>query len=100
LNFLAKNIFLAAREPEDTRTNGKPPMNEEEIARIVRSLLEELKNPERDLSTIATDFRECAIDFAVIGSLAVRVRSQPRLEILPSRGLEDSSDNFDQPWAI
>jgi hypothetical protein len=54
------------------------PMEEAEITKIVQSLLEELKNPEHHLSSVVRDFDECGIDYAIIGSLAVRCHNYLR----------------------
>ena len=40
-------------------------MNEKDLSRIVESLLEELKNPEHHLSSLARDFDECGIDYCI-----------------------------------
>ena len=65
-------------------------MNEQEIAEIVQSLLEELKNPEHQLSSVVRDFDECGIDYCIIGSMAVRFHNYLRfgsdIDVLVSRG--------------
>ena len=53
-------------------------MDEKDLSTIVRSLLEELKNPERHLSVIDLDFKECGIRYCIIGSLAVRCHNYLR----------------------
>ncbi len=53
-------------------------MDEKDLSTIVRSLLEELKNPERHLSVIDLDFKECGIQYCIIGSLAVRCHNYLR----------------------
>ncbi len=53
-------------------------MDEKELAELVKALLHELNNPERQLSTIVRDFEECGIDYCVIGSLAVRCHNYVR----------------------
>lgn len=53
-------------------------MKEEELTDLVRALLKELDNPKRHLPTIANDFRECGIDYAIIGSFAVNIHNHVR----------------------
>jgi hypothetical protein len=53
-------------------------MDEKEVAHIVRSLLEELKNPEYQLPTIASDFEECGIEYSFLGVVAVRAHNYLR----------------------
>jgi hypothetical protein len=64
--------------------------NRFDIVELVRALLQELENPQRHLSIIANDFRECGIDYAVIGSFAVGVHNYVRagedIDILISKG--------------
>jgi hypothetical protein len=64
-------------------------MDEHDLHTLVRALLEELKDPQRHLSTISNDFRECGIDYCVIGSLAVRVHNYVRegddIDVIVSR---------------
>jgi hypothetical protein len=64
-------------------------MDEKELSILVREVLVELENPERHLSVIDLDFKECGIDYCIIGSLAVRihnyVRFGPDIDILVSR---------------
>jgi hypothetical protein len=47
-------------------------MTEKELGELVQALLDELKNPEHQLPSICRDLEECGIDYAIIGSLAVR----------------------------
>jgi len=65
-------------------------MDEKEIATLVQALLEELKNPEHHLPSLARDFDECGIDYCIIGSLAVRVHNYLRfgddIDVLVSKG--------------
>jgi len=65
------------------------PMDEKELGELVQALLVELNNPERHLSAIALDFKECGIDYCIIGSLAVRLHNYLRygddVDILVSR---------------
>jgi hypothetical protein len=60
------------------RTNKELPMKEKDLCTLVRALLEELDNPERQLSSIVLDFDECGIDYCIIGSLAVRCHNYVR----------------------
>lgn len=53
-------------------------MDEKELAELVQALLHELNRPERHLSSICRDFEECGIDYAIIGSLAVRCHNYLR----------------------
>jgi len=53
-------------------------MDEAELAKIVQALLEELKNPEHHLPSLARDFEECGIDYCIVGSLAVRLHNYLR----------------------
>jgi hypothetical protein len=65
------------------------PMEEKELAELVRALLHDLNRPERHLSSIVRDFDECGIDYCVIGSLAVRCHNYVRygddIDVLVSR---------------
>ena len=58
--------------------NEELPMNEKEITKLVQALLNQLDNPERQLSSIVLDFDECGIDYCIIGSLAVRIHNYVR----------------------
>jgi len=64
-------------------------MDDQDLTKLVRALLNELDDPERSLSTIVRDFEECGIDYCVIGSLAVRVHNYLRfgedIDLLVSR---------------
>ena len=64
-------------------------MDEQELSNIVQSLLEELDNPERHLSSVVRDFHECGIDYCIIGSMAVRFHNYLRfgsdIDVLVSR---------------
>jgi hypothetical protein len=64
-------------------------MDEKDLSILMREVLVELENPERHLSVIDLDFKECGIDYCIIGSLAVRihnyVRFGPDIDILVSR---------------
>jgi hypothetical protein len=53
-------------------------MDEHEIAKIVQSLLHELNDPERHLSSSCRDFDERGIDYAIVGSLTVRCHNYLR----------------------
>ena len=53
-------------------------MDEQDLSNIVQSLLDELRDPERHLSSVVRDFDECGIDYCVIGSLAVRCHNYVR----------------------
>ncbi len=53
-------------------------LDEKELAKLVQALLNELDNPERQLSSIVLDFDECGIDYCIIGSLAVRIHNYVR----------------------
>ena len=53
-------------------------MDEKDQAELVQALLHELNRPERHLSSICRDFEECGIDYAIIGSLAVRCHNYLR----------------------
>jgi len=63
--------------------------DEKELAKLVQALLNELGNPERQLSSIVLDFDECGIDYCIIGSLAVRIHNYVRfgddIDVLVSR---------------
>jgi hypothetical protein len=73
-------------------------MDEKDISSLVQSLLEELKNPERHLSSVVRDFDECGIDYCVIGSLAVRFHNYLRygddIDILVSRETYPKIEQF------
>jgi len=64
-------------------------MNEKDLSVLVQALLVELNNPERHLSAIVLDLKECGIDYCIIGSLAVRLHNYLRygddIDILVSR---------------
>jgi len=64
-------------------------MDEKDLSNLVQSLLHELDNPERQLSSICRDFEECGIDYAIIGSLAVRchnyLRAGDDIDVLVSK---------------
>lgn len=53
-------------------------MDEKELAELVQALLHELNRPERHLATVVRDFEECGIDYAIVGSLAVRCHNYLR----------------------
>jgi hypothetical protein len=53
-------------------------MDEKELTELVQALLHELNRPERYLATVVRDFEECGIDYAIIGSLAVRCHNYLR----------------------
>ncbi len=53
-------------------------MDDNDVSRIVRSLPEELKNPEHHLPSLTRDFEECGIDYCIVGWLAVRLHNYLR----------------------
>jgi len=65
------------------------PMDDKETAELVQALLHELNRPERHLATVVRDFEECGIDYAIVGSLAVRCHNYLRagndIDVLVSR---------------
>ncbi len=73
-------------------------MDEQDLAKLVWALLDELDDPERSLSTIARDFDECGIDYCVIGSLAVRIHNYLRagddIDVLISRDTYPKIEEF------
>jgi hypothetical protein len=73
-------------------------MEKKDLSRLVESVLEELKNPEHQLSSIVRDFDECGIDYCVIGSLAVRCHNYLRfgddIDVLVSRDTYPRIDEF------
>jgi hypothetical protein len=73
-------------------------MDEQDLAKLVRALLDELDDPERSLSTITRDFDECGIDYCVIGSLAVRIHNYLRagddIDVLISRDTYPKIEEF------
>ncbi|MGB6066117.1 MAG: hypothetical protein WBG50_15055 [Desulfomonilaceae bacterium] len=73
-------------------------MNEKDLSVLVQALLHELNNPERHLSGICRDFKECGIDYCVIGSQAVRCHNYLRygddIDILVSRDSYPRIEDF------
>ncbi len=64
-------------------------MDGKDLSSLVQSLLDELQDPERHLSSIVRDFEECGIDYAIVGSLAVRchnyLRAGKDIDVLVSK---------------
>lgn len=73
-------------------------MDDKEIAVLVQALLHELNDPERHLSSVVRDFEETGIDYAIIGSLAVRCHNYLRhggdIDVLVSRETYPKIEEF------
>ncbi len=73
-------------------------MDDKDLSTLVRALLVELENPERQLSSIVLDFDECGIDYCIIGSLAVRIHNYVRfgddIDLLVSKETYSKIEQF------
>lgn len=73
-------------------------MDDKEIAVLVQALLHELNRPERHLSSVCRDFEETGVDYAIIGSLAVRchnyLRAGDDIDVLVSRETYPKIEEF------